>query len=159
MWPKIRQGLRFVCSDMWKPYLQVFAAQAGQALHILNRFHITGHLNQAVDEVRRAESTRLRAKSKSAARRLKHMRWCLLRRGSRVRGRARQWLDAVLASKAGDCTGLGFERDQLNCRARAASRLLPSLERCQGHCAHYHNGEETHRLIGTTVADGTVSFR
>ena len=36
--------------------------EAGQALHILDRFHITGHLNKAVDEVRRAESTRLRAK-------------------------------------------------------------------------------------------------
>jgi len=76
-----------VCSDMWKLYLQVIAAEAGQALHILDRFHITRHLNQAV-EVRRAESTLLRAKSKSAAQKLKHMRWSLLRRSSRVRGRA-----------------------------------------------------------------------
>jgi transposase len=45
---------------MWKPYLKVIAAQAGQALHVLDRFHITSHLNQAVDQVRRAESTRLR---------------------------------------------------------------------------------------------------
>jgi len=97
--PEVVQGLRFVCSDMWKPYLQVIAAQAGQALHVLDRFHITGHLNQAVDAVRRAESTRLRAKSQSAAQRLKHMRWSLLRRGTRVRGRARQKLDALLASK------------------------------------------------------------
>jgi transposase len=79
--------------------LRVIAAQAGQALHVLDRFHITGHLNQAVDQVRRAESTRLRTKSKKAAQRLKHMRWPLLRRGSRVRGRARQKLDALLASK------------------------------------------------------------
>jgi len=56
-------------------------------------------LNQAVDQVRRAESTRLRAKSKKAAQRLKHMRWALLRRGSRVRGRVRQKLNALLASK------------------------------------------------------------
>ena len=66
---------------------------------MLDRFHITSHLNQAVDQVRRAESTRLRAKSKKAAQRLKHMRWPLLRRGSRVRGRARQKLNALLASK------------------------------------------------------------
>src|SRR5437016_9837185 len=84
---------------MWKPYLQVIAAQVGQALHVLDRFHITSHLNQAVDQVRRAESTRLRAKSSKAAQRLKHMRWPLLRRGSRVRGRARQKLNALLASK------------------------------------------------------------
>src|SRR5437870_9800665 len=41
----------------------------------------------------------LRAKSKKAAQRLKHMRWPLLRRRSRVRGRARQKLNALLASK------------------------------------------------------------
>jgi len=93
------QGLRFVCTDMWKPYLQVIADKAGQALHVLDRFHITSHLNQAVDQVRRGESSRLRAKSKDAAQKLKHMRWHLLRRGSRVRGRARQKLQALLASK------------------------------------------------------------
>ena len=31
--------------------------------------------------------------------RLKHMRWSLLRRGSRVRGRAREKLNALLASR------------------------------------------------------------
>ena len=67
------QGLRFVCSDMWKPYLQVIAAQASQALHVLDRFRITNHLNQAVDQLRRAESTRLRTKSKGAAQRLKNV--------------------------------------------------------------------------------------
>jgi transposase len=97
--PEVVKGLRFVCSDMWKPYLCVLAAEAGQALHVLDRFHITMHLNQAVDQVRRAESARLRAASQAAAQQLKHTRWTLLRRGSRVRGRARQKLQALLASK------------------------------------------------------------
>jgi transposase len=92
-------GLRFVCSDMWKPYLNVIAAEAGQALHVLDRFHITTHLNQAVDQVRREEGARLRATSRQQAQKLKHMRWPLLRRASRVRGRARQKLDALVASK------------------------------------------------------------
>ena len=65
----------------------------------MDRFHIAMHLNQAVDQVRRAESSRLRSKGKETAERLKHMRWPLLRRGSRVRGHARQKLDALLASK------------------------------------------------------------
>ena len=95
--PEVVGGLRFVCSDMWKPYLQVLSAQAGHALHVLDRFHITSHLNQAVDQVRREESTRLRAQSKEAAQRLKNLRWPLLRR--RARGRARQKLNALLASK------------------------------------------------------------
>ncbi len=85
--PEVVQGLRFVCSDLWRPYLGVIAAQAGPALHVLDRFHITMHLNQAVDQVRRAESVRLRAASKAAAQQLKHTRWTLLRRGSRGRGR------------------------------------------------------------------------
>ncbi len=55
------------------------------------------HLNQAVDQVRRAESGRLRGRP--LAERLKRMRWQLLRRGSRVRGRARRKLDALVASK------------------------------------------------------------
>jgi transposase len=109
--PEIVQGLRFVCSDMWKPYLAVIAAQAGHALHVLDRFHITSHLNQAVDQVRRAESTRLRAQGKEAAQRLKHMRWPLLRRGSRVRGRARQKLNALLASKL--ATGRAWELKEI----------------------------------------------
>jgi hypothetical protein len=46
--PEVVKGLRFVCSDMWKPYLRVIAAQAGHALLVLDRFHITSHLNQAV---------------------------------------------------------------------------------------------------------------
>jgi transposase len=97
--PEVVKGLRFVCSDMWKPYLQIIADQAAQAMHVLDRFHITSHLNQAVDQVRRAESTRLGGKNQAAAQRLKHMRWPLLRRESRVRGRARQKLNALLASK------------------------------------------------------------
>jgi transposase len=93
------KGLRFVCSDMWKPYLKVIADEAGHALHVLDRFHITMHMNQAVDEVRRTEGTRLRAQSKDEAKQLKNMRWSLLRKGSRVRGQARKKLNALLASK------------------------------------------------------------
>ena len=52
--------------------------KAGQALHILDRFHIVQHLNQAVDEVRRAESA---AAGKPLAAKLKKMRWKLLRQG------------------------------------------------------------------------------
>jgi transposase len=97
--PQVVQGLRFVCSDMWQAYLKVVAAEVSQVLHVLDRFHITSHMNQAVDQVRRAESTRLRNQGKVAAQRLKNMRWSLLRRGSRVRGRAREKLHALLASK------------------------------------------------------------
>lgn len=90
-------GLRFVCSDMWRAYLNVIARQAPQVLHVLDRFHITMHLNKALDQVRRSESSQLRGQP--GGQRLKRMRWRLLRRGSRIRGRAKQRLYALLRSK------------------------------------------------------------
>jgi transposase len=95
--PAVVAGLRFVCSDMWRAYLKVIAQKIPQALHVLDRFHISSHLNQALDQVRRAESGRLRGHL--AAQKLKNMRWKLLRRGSRVRGRAKQRLSGLLTSK------------------------------------------------------------
>jgi transposase len=95
--PAVVSGLRYVCSDMWRAYLKVIATKAPQALHVLDRFHITMHLNQAVDQVRRAETGRLRGRP--MAEKLKHMRWKLLRRGSRVRGQAKQRLWGLLRTK------------------------------------------------------------
>jgi transposase len=105
--PEVVKGVRFICSDMWKPYLRVIARQAQQAIHVLDRFHITLHLNQAVDEVRRGESSRLRTAGKASAQKLKHMRWQLLRRGRSVRGRARQKLHTIWLSKL--ATGRAWE--------------------------------------------------
>ena len=69
--------LKFVCSDMWKPYLKVITKKAGAAVHVLDRFHIMTHLNKAVDEVRRKEAAAHRVKGKEV---LKRSRWCLLKR-------------------------------------------------------------------------------
>lgn len=44
--------LRFVCSDMWQPYLKVIAKKARQAVHVLDRFHIVQRMNKAIDQVR-----------------------------------------------------------------------------------------------------------
>jgi len=74
--------LQFVCSDMWKPYLKVIAAQAGQALHILDRFHLMAKLNKAIDEVRASEARRLKADGYEPL--LKHSRWCLLKRAENL---------------------------------------------------------------------------
>jgi transposase len=95
--PAVCGGLRFVCSDMWRAYLNVVATQLPQALHVLDRFHITQHLNQAVDQVRRGESGRLRGHPTAV--KLKRMRWQLLRRGTRVRGRAKQRLHGLLRAQ------------------------------------------------------------
>ena len=52
-------ALTFICSDMWKPYLKVVAKKAGQAVHILDRFHIAKHMSDAIDQVRRAEAVQV----------------------------------------------------------------------------------------------------
>ena len=54
----VRTGIRFVCSDMWKPYLNVIAEQIPQAVHVLDRFHIMRNMNVAIDEVRAAAHAR-----------------------------------------------------------------------------------------------------
>jgi len=70
--------LLFVCTDMWKPYLKVIAKKAGQAIHVLDRFHIAMHMNKAIDEVRAQETRDLKAKGLAPI--LIHSRWCLLKR-------------------------------------------------------------------------------
>lgn len=71
-------ALRFVCSDMWKPYLKVVAERAGQAVHVLDRFHVMSHFSKAIDEVRAAEARKLAAEGKAPV--LKRSRWLLLKR-------------------------------------------------------------------------------
>ena len=70
--------LKFVCSDMWKPYLKVIAKKAGQAIHVLDRFHIMQKMNKAIDEVRAGEARQMQADGYEPL--LKHSRWCLLKR-------------------------------------------------------------------------------
>jgi len=76
--PERSSLLRFVCTDMWKPYLLVVAEKARQALNILDRFHIMSHMNKAIDQVRATEVKTLKAKGKKAV--LTGSRWCLLKR-------------------------------------------------------------------------------
>lgn len=75
---EVRQSIRFVCSDMWQPYLNVIAEQVQQAVHVLDRFHIMKKMNKAIDDVRREETRRLDKDGYEPI--LKHSRWCLLKR-------------------------------------------------------------------------------
>jgi transposase len=71
-------ALRFICSDLWKPYLRVIAKKASGAVNILDRFHIMSHMSKAIDEVRAQEARDLKAKGHEPI--LKHTRWVLLKR-------------------------------------------------------------------------------
>jgi len=76
--PEGRARLRFVCSDMWKPYMSVIARWAKGAINILDRFHIMAHFSKAIDEVRAGEARAMRQDGYEPI--LKRSRWCLLKR-------------------------------------------------------------------------------
>ena len=70
--------LRFICTDMWKPYLTVVAEHAQQALNILDRFHIMKHMNEALDKVRIDEVKTLKKEGKKPV--LNGSLWCFIKR-------------------------------------------------------------------------------
>jgi transposase len=70
--------VRYVCSDMWKPYLTVIAEHLSGAVHVLDRFHVMQQFGKALDEVRAAEAKRLVNDGYEPV--LKRSRWCLLKR-------------------------------------------------------------------------------
>ena len=92
--------LKFICSDMWKSYLNAAAAFAPKALNVLDRFHIVANLNRALDLVRREEVARLKSKGKQAQ--LTKTKWILLKRPKNLtrkqRGRFRELLEINLRS-------------------------------------------------------------
>jgi transposase len=74
--------IRFVCSDMWQPYLTVIAQRAKGALNVLDRYHVAAKMNKAIDEVRAKETREIRARNRVSGKQvvLAHSRWCLLKR-------------------------------------------------------------------------------
>jgi transposase len=72
------QQVEYVCSDMWRPYLNVIAAKLGQAVHVLDRFHVMQQFGKALDEIRAEESKQLQRDGYEPV--LKRSRWCFLKR-------------------------------------------------------------------------------
>jgi transposase len=86
--------LRFVCSDLWKPYLKVIARKAANATHVLDRFHIMAHMGKAIDEVRAQEVRELKAQGEEPV--LTKTRWLLLKRPERLNERQTSRLSELL---------------------------------------------------------------
>ena len=93
-------GLRYVCSDMWAPYLAAVREHLPRVLHVLDRFHIRKQLNEAVNQVRKEEVRALAAAGLQPQ--LKKMRWVLLKNRKnwtpKERRRMRQLQHSGLAS-------------------------------------------------------------
>jgi transposase len=75
---ELAQRIEFVCSDMWKPYLELIEKNCTKALNILDRFHVVAKLNVAIDEIRAGEARQLVKDGYEPV--LKKSRWCLLKR-------------------------------------------------------------------------------
>ena len=87
-------GVQFVCSDMWKPYLNVIREKLGQAVQVLDRFHIRQHFGKALDAIRAEESRRLQRDGYEPV--LTKSRWCLLKRPENLTDRQTVKLSEVL---------------------------------------------------------------
>ncbi len=81
------KGIEFVCSDMWRPYLRVIRERCTNALNILDRFHVVAKLNEAINDVRAAESRKLAQDGLEPV--LTKSRWCVLKRKENLTGQQR----------------------------------------------------------------------
>ena len=86
--------VQVICSDMWKPYLNVVAEMLPKALNILDRFHIVKKLNEAVDQVRRDETKRLHQEGYEPI--LKRSRYSFLKRPCNLTPKQSEKLTEVL---------------------------------------------------------------
>ena len=91
---QLTQRIEFVCSDMWKPYLDLIKENCTAALNILDRFHVVAKLNLAIDEIRSGEARQLIKDGYEPI--LKRSRWCLLKRPENLTDTQRIKLSEVL---------------------------------------------------------------
>lgn len=91
---ELSEKIEFVCSDMWKPYLELIKKHCTNALNILDRFHIVAKMNLALDDVRAAEARRMAQAGHEPL--LKKSRWCLLKRPANLTDRQRLKLRELL---------------------------------------------------------------
>ncbi len=88
------ERVRHVCSDMWKPYLNVISERLGRAVHVLDRFHVMQKFGKALDEIRAEEAKRLRRDGYEPV--LKRSRWCILKRPANLTARQTVKLSELL---------------------------------------------------------------
>ena len=64
--PEQRAGVRAIAMDMWPAYMSAASTMLLNADIVHDKFHVSKYLNDAVDQVRRAEHKRLRARGDSS---------------------------------------------------------------------------------------------
>src|SRR3970282_909486 len=81
--------------DMWKPFENSFKAHCPDVQIIYDKFHVIRHLLEALNTVRKAELRKAAGRFKGL---LAGKKCILLARGARVRGKAREALNDLLAA-------------------------------------------------------------
>ena len=71
-------NIKYVCSDMWKPYLKVIKKKCPNAFNVLDRFHLVKKLNEAVNSVRIEETKKLKSEGYEPI--LSKSKYCFLKR-------------------------------------------------------------------------------
>jgi transposase len=92
---ELTNKLKYVCTDMWQPYLKVIRKKASEAINILDRFHIVAKINKAIDEVRAEEHKKIIKDGYEPI--LKNSRWCLLKRKENLTDNQQVKLQDLLA--------------------------------------------------------------
>jgi len=91
--PRRRGTVLAVCVDMWEPFAQSLRAHLPHARIVYDKFHVLRHVNDAIDETRRAEFFRQGGHARGV---LRGKRWLLLRRWGTLEQRERQQLKQLL---------------------------------------------------------------
>ena len=86
--------VQYVCSDMWKAYLNVIGEPLSQAVHVLDRFHIMQLFGKSLDAIRAEEQKQLKRDGYEAV--LTRSRWCLLKRPANLTPRQSVTLSELL---------------------------------------------------------------
>lgn len=71
------ESLEAAAMDMWPAYMNALRHNAWHAFIVHDRFHVSAHLSEAIDSVRKQEHRELKAESDES---LKDSRWTLLKR-------------------------------------------------------------------------------
>ncbi len=93
--PKKSRGIRLAVMDMWKPFRNATNERASQAAILFDKFHITRHLGEALDKVRKPEYARLAGKDRSF---IKGQKYTLLSHRENLNPAGRQNLRELLAA-------------------------------------------------------------
>jgi transposase len=87
------RAIQVVCCDMWAVYIDAVRTHLPQATLVFDRFHLSQHLNRAVDEVRRQTWRQMAGREKAA---FKKTRFLWLSNPENLRREERTRLSALL---------------------------------------------------------------